>query len=95
MEHRYPVTALREVRPFVSGAEYAHRVRADEAAFTAKEAYRDLTDVLIATSIVLLPEIAVVAAMVVVIKEMYIVMQIKKSFKRVQKTRCPEPNSFA
>ena len=76
MDSRYHVTALREVRLLAGGAQSARDARADAATRSGEEVFRDLTDVVLAASVVFVLAIAAVADVIVVIKEVHIVVQI-------------------
>ena len=86
MDPRYHVAALREVRLLVSGAQSARGVLAGAATRRAEQVSRDLTDVLLAASVVFVPAIAAVAAVVVVIKQVHIMVQIVEERAQLRKT---------
>ena len=76
MDPRYHVAALREVRLLVSGAQSTHGVRACTATRSGEGESRDLTEVMLVASVVYVPVIAAVAAVVFVINQVHTVLQI-------------------
>ena len=74
MDPRYHVAALREVPLFVGSAQSAHGTGAGTVTYTAKEVFRDVTDVLLSASIVFTPAIAAAVAVIIVIKQVHTVL---------------------
>ena len=71
------VRALNEVRLLVSSAQSVHDVHTRASTFRSNGASRSLADVLLAMKIVLVPEIAAEAVMIVLKNDVHAVLVIR------------------